>query len=59
MTSSFEKQTATFEFERETKGTLVFDEKDPKDNPLIGTLYLRKARLAGQRPQRLTITVEG
>ena len=53
-----ETATLTLHYVKETKGCLVFEERDPKDNPLVGTLYVRKARLAGQRPTKLTLTVE-
>ena len=49
----------TFIFERETKGSLVFTEQpNQPDNPQIGTIYLRKAPLAGRRPKQLKVTVE-
>jgi hypothetical protein len=59
------RQQADFTLERETKGTVRYQEitqLGKEDSYLIGTLYLRKAALreAGAEgwPQRLTVTVE-
>lgn len=47
-----------FTFEKETKGTLRFQEEVIGGSPLIGVLYVRKPALQGERPTRLTITLE-
>ena len=49
-----------FAFERETKGAVRFQEQDVKDGdePVIGTLYLRKKHLGGSVPKNLTVTIE-
>ena len=55
-----------FKLDRETKGALRYQEisadgkelKSDMDGSLIGTVYLRKARLGGAIPQTLTITVD-
>lgn len=56
-----------FKLEKETKGALRYQEVEldgrpvavdsPADERLIGTLYLRKAKLSGA-PAALTVTVE-
>ena len=61
------KYTLMFTLERETKGALRYQEvklddkpvtvDSPIDERLIGTLYLRKAKVTGA-PQTLVVTVE-
>jgi len=56
-----------FKLERETKGALRYQEVEldgkpvpvdsPADERLVGTLYVRKAKLTGA-PAALTVTVE-
>ena len=49
--------TATFSKFKETKGTHVFSEDD--ENPIIGTLYLKKSAVAGLgNPERIEVTVK-
>jgi hypothetical protein len=61
-------QEIQFILERETKGALRFQEVDANDKPLespddgaIGTLYVRKAFIAGldlpDTPQSCTVTI--
>jgi hypothetical protein len=55
---------AKFQFERETKGAVRFQEIDDTGKVLdmtaaaIGTLYLRKSSLDGQVPQSITVSIE-
>lgn len=51
------KVEATFTLERETKGALRYQEQDPEDNPKIGTLYIRKSALKGERPRTLYVQI--
>lgn len=50
----------TFEFERETKGAVRFQEvkADPDKEPVVGTLYVRKQRLNGATPKKCTANFE-
>ena len=50
--------TLTFKLERTTKGALKYQEADVPEGtePVVGTLYLRKARTPGE-PQSLTMTI--
>lgn len=52
-----------FTLERETKGTFRYAEKTAGefDEPVVGTLYVRKSafKAEGKVPQSLTVTVEG
>lgn len=56
--------TAKFQFERETKGAVRFQEIDDNGTVLdmnaavIGTLYLRKSHLGGTTPQSITVSIE-
>ena len=56
--------TAKFQFERETKGAVRFQEIDEAGTVLdfkeaaIGTLYLRKSALNGQVPTMITVSIE-
>ena len=51
-------------FERETKGAVRYQEVDASGQPveqtaaLVGTLYIRKFRFAGDIPSKITVTVE-
>jgi hypothetical protein len=68
---SKEKQTsvtlhANFIFERETKGAVRYMEVNDKgeklemtDGALIGTVYLRKAKLPTSFPQKLSLVITG
>ena len=44
--------------EKETKGTVRYAEQNEDDNPVIGTLYMKKAALRGQRPPTIEITIQ-
>jgi hypothetical protein len=51
--------TAKFQFERETKGAVRFQELVPSGQEgVINTLYIRKTALAGQVPTAITVTLE-
>ena len=53
--------TRIFELDKETKGTFRFREVEKDGQPVMsGTLYIRKAAVAGswEPPQTLTVTVE-
>lgn len=58
------KQTLTFAFEYETKGTLRYFECDEHGNELpfgsylIGKIYFHKDRMPKPAPTRLTVVVE-
>jgi hypothetical protein len=49
----------TFIFERETKGAVRYAEvqADGQDEPVIGSLYLRKAHLDGKVPSAVRVTI--
>ena len=51
------KKEIDFEFERATKNTYRFQEKDP-GNPAIGTLYVQKSVFGSKEPKTLKVTVE-
>jgi len=58
------------QLEKETKGTFRFEEITKvkgsdnwipvavEDGALIGTLYVRKSQLGGQKPTRLKLTID-
>lgn len=53
----------TFSLEKETKGAYQYKETDEQGKTLasgylIGTLYLRKDALGGQKPQSITVKVQ-
>lgn len=54
-------KTVLMVLEKETKGTVRYqemsDDGTEKDNPVLGTLYVKKAILDGARPPRLTVTI--
>jgi hypothetical protein len=56
--------TAKFMFERETKGAIRYQEIDAAGEPLkqdqaqIGTLYVRKTALNGEKPAFIEITLK-
>ena len=51
------KKEIEFEFERATKNTYRFQEKD-SGNPAIGTLYVQKFIFGSKEPKALKVTVE-
>jgi hypothetical protein len=51
------KKEIEFEFERATKNTFRFQEKD-SGNPAIGTLYVQKFIFGPKEPKALKVTVE-
>ena len=53
-----DKETLTFEFERETKNTIRYKEVAEYDPPAVGTDYLQKPVLGDKPPKRLTVTIE-
>lgn len=57
--------TATLVMKKETAGALQYDEINPDGSKandatgaVMGSLYLRKAKLAGAVPKKITVTVE-
>lgn len=54
----------TMVFERETTGTVRFEEVDELGNPVelhesvIGKLYIRKSAIGGLYPSKITVTIE-
>lgn len=46
--------TINFSFERATKNTYRFHEES--DNPIIGTLYVKKSAFPNGQPSKLLIT---
>ena len=54
----FEK-TLQFEFEKSTKNTYRFKEIVPEgEDRVIGTLYIRKDALKGERPKKVIINLK-
>jgi hypothetical protein len=54
------KLTLKFVSERETKSTWRFQEQHANSEPIVGTLYVKKAALAKLgNPGFLTVTMEG
>lgn len=51
------KLEATFSLERETKGAVRYQEQDEEDNPKIGTLYIKKSALRGERPKIVHVQI--
>lgn len=50
---------AKFQFERETKGAVRFQEVvAPNVVPVMYTLYVRKSALSGKIPASITLTLE-
>ena len=46
------------EFEKETKGTLRFKEiAEENENPIVGTIYIRKEFLKEKRPKQIEIAL--
>jgi len=57
-TATAEPTTLTFEFEKETPGTLRFKEAGDKDNHVIGTLYVKKGKLGNvSASSSLSVTI--
>ena len=53
-----DKEILTFEYERETKNMVRYQEVAEVDPPCIGTLYVSKAALGANPPKHLTVTIE-
>lgn len=51
-----------FEFEKETKGAVRYQEVDAPGKPAfaakVGSLYMRKTALPGSIPQALNVTIK-
>lgn len=45
----------TFSHEKDTKGTYKYNEDG--DNPVVGSLYIRKDKVSGDRPDKLKVTI--
>ena len=57
------KHEITLIEEKETKGTVRYTEVLPStgkapDNPVIGTLYIKKPALDNRRPKGIKVTIE-
>ncbi|MGC8609454.1 MAG: hypothetical protein ACP5UV_06250 [Thermoplasmata archaeon] len=52
-----QKKEIEFEFERATKNTFRFQEKN-SENPSIGTLYVQKSVFDGKEPAKVKVTLE-
>jgi ssRNA-specific RNase YbeY (16S rRNA maturation enzyme) len=51
-------KTLTFAFERETKNTFRYQEEaDEFGDTVVGTLYVAKRAFAGQKPEKVTVTI--
>ena len=53
-----DKETLTFEHERETKNTIRYQEITEYDSPAVGTIYIQKSVLGDKPPKRLAVTIE-
>ena len=51
-----DRKEIEFEFERETKNTYRFQEKD-SGNPAIRTLYVQKSVFGSKEPKKVKVTV--
>ena len=49
------EKTAKFTLKKETKGTYVFQEDS--ENPIVGSIYVRKSTFDGQKPTLISVTV--
>lgn len=65
MSNKDDKVTVTFNFERETKGAVRFQETDQDGNVktttnggLVGTLYLRKSGLPNGIPKQIDVDMK-
>ncbi|HEY4026519.1 MAG TPA: hypothetical protein VGO86_08805 [Candidatus Dormibacteraeota bacterium] len=47
-----------FRRERETKGTWRYQEEERPDGEAVGSLYVKKAALGENPPDRLRVTIE-
>jgi hypothetical protein len=47
--------TLTFSHEKDTKGTYKYAEDG--DNPVVGSLYIRKDKVQGDRPDKLKVVI--
>lgn len=47
-----------FRRERETKGTWRYQEQERPEGEAVGALYVKKAALGGEAPERLRVTIE-
>lgn len=48
-----------FRRERETKGTWRYQEQERPEGEAVGSLYVKKAALGDNAPERLRVTIEG
>ena len=48
--------TVKFNHKKSTSGTEVYEEEG--DNPKIGTLYIKKGTINGERPDAITVSVK-
>lgn len=55
MAASKTVATLTFSHEKDTKGTYKYAEDG--DNPTVGSLYIRKDKVSGERPDKLKVVI--
>jgi len=54
-----DKVTFTMHGDKETKGTYRFEEEvEIGNNPVIGSLYIKKSTFEGKAPERIQVTIE-
>jgi hypothetical protein len=51
------KTTLIFNHEKDTKGTYRYAEEE-SENPVVGTLYLKKKAAGNEAPKKLRVTIE-
>ncbi len=49
-------KTATLDYTKSTKQTFVYS--DNSDDPIVPTLYIRRAEMPKKPPEKVTISVE-
>ena len=52
------KTILTFVHEKDTKGTYRYSEEVVDDNPVVGTLYIKKKAAGDEAPASLKVTIE-
>lgn len=51
------KQELTFNHERDTKGAVRYQEEAADGQHIVGTLYIRKDKIDGERPDKLKVVI--
>mgnify|MGYP001167726096 CR=1 FL=1 len=53
------KKEIDFSIDKETAGTFRYKEiVADDDTPIVGTLYIRKSHIKGERPEQVNVTIE-